>query len=135
VTLEQLVKAIAVIVREYAAAPELTTPHRLSIDLVTREMSLTIIAAPLPAPAAPAPVVEVGRGGIWMSNEERDIVAVLDRTNWKTRKQISAATGLPPEGDLKVLLRNLVARSVLESSTSLGYRLTAGVPEKGDEAL
>jgi hypothetical protein len=81
----------------------------------TREIP-PVLAAPA-APASPP-----------FSRGEEDILAVLDHTNWKTRKEIAEATGMPPESDIKVLLRNLVNRGILESSSSKGYRLSPLAP-------
>jgi hypothetical protein len=83
---------------------------------------------------AEAPLTRPGSAAAY-SREERDILAVLNREVWCTRKEISRATGLPPEGDVKVILRNLVARGVLESSTNHGYRLAPGAPDPETSAL
>jgi hypothetical protein len=87
-------------------------------------------------PAAGSAPVQAARTGsaAAYSREELDILAVLNREIWCTRKEISKVTGLSAEGDLRVILRNLVARGVLESSTSKGYRLAVDVPGEEEDS-
>jgi DNA-binding IscR family transcriptional regulator len=54
---------------------------------------------------------------------EQSIVKIMPTTGWMTTETLAAKIGESPTSDLKAILRNLVARGVLESAQGNGFRL------------
>lgn len=55
--------------------------------------------------------------------EEQVVELLRSRPGWVTAEEIATAVGESTSGDLRPILRNLAARSVLESAQGRGYRL------------
>lgn len=87
-------------------------------------------AAPGAAPTEPAPE----ENGEWLrfSPLEEEIIAVVPRDAWMPMKTIALAVDQSSDGDLGGVLRNLVARRVLLSAQSRGYRLNAAADGRGE---
>ena len=76
-----------------------------------------IVAAPTPIPPPPMNNPDAK----WLSaNEEALLRAATD--DWQTQDDLITRAGLEPSRDLAAVLRNLVARSILDSAPSRGFR-------------
>lgn len=89
---------------------------RIDADDEVYEIRCRLWPAGLPrAPARP--------DGLQLSPLEAKILGVLSRDEFTPTREIAAKIDEPPDGDIRVVLRNLADREILECVQSKGYRL------------
>jgi hypothetical protein len=93
------------------------------------EVRITIPPAPPADPDEP-PLMPLNPCWRWLSPLTLRVVRLLCASGWLSKDRVAAALSEPPEGRLAVLLPDLAARGVLESSTSKGYHLA--IPEDAE---
>jgi hypothetical protein len=105
--------------------------HRDKSGLIRIEMPGAKIRISLGGPGSPGPPVPAppgvrpmpnGSPARWFSPLEAAAVRLLCKSPQLSRDEVARELKESPEGDLKVLLRNLVKREVL-TSTNSGYSL------------
>jgi len=105
--------------------------HRL-LDLAAEGFEHGGASAPCgPTPCGP-PADPPNHEWRWLSPTEEQAVAALSPSSHTTAGEIATALGVPLSNDFRFLLRNLVARRILDSSPA-GYRLRGPAPGTAPE--
>jgi len=102
--------------------------RKFVVTLSSRDARFAVVVREWPAPGPDT--TGPPEGYRKQSQLEARIVKALAGGDWTTTKEIAAAVGEEPDGDIRAILRNLVEAGELEGGQAKGFRL----PRKGGTA-
>lgn len=104
-------------------------PREVRVEITAGGTTLRLVGAPDleptleevgPTPRA-YPVEGVPPGALWLSEEEAAIIRALPESGFWSTRRIAEAVGMQPGGDIRVLLRNMRNRGLIDGEQGRGF--------------